>query len=133
MLTVKYNIQLKSIMERFFYHSSSNSDSLVISHIVLWIERKLDKLWATLAAARRSPQKGSDLEVLAKMAERKEQAGGNHPMWISPFPQHRAFPIERHGGNPELSPHVRKVALNHLEADAAAWEDWLEETKENGE
>jgi hypothetical protein len=95
--------------------------------------KKLDRLWAALAAARRSPQKASDLEALAKMAERKEQAGGKHPMWISPFLQHRAFPIERHGGNLDLSPHVRKVVLNHLEADAAAWEDRLEEANKDGE
>lgn len=57
-------------------------------------------------------------------------------MWLSTFPQHRAFPIERHGGNPDLSPHVRKVVLNHLEADAAAWEDLMlleERVGENGE
>lgn len=92
--------------------------------------KKLDKLWTALEAARRSPQKGSDLEALARMAGRTEQSGGNHPMWISAFPQHRAFPIERHGGNPNLSPHVRKVVLNHLEADAEAWEDNLAQ-KEN--
>ena len=95
--------------------------------------KKLDKLWAALQAARRSPQKASDLEALAKLAERKEQAGGNHPMWVSAFPEHRAFPIERHGGNPDLSPHVRKVVLNHLEADAAAWEDLIPQEHGNGE
>lgn len=97
--------------------------------------RKLDKLWAALAAARRSPQKGSDLEALAKMAGRTEQTGGKHPMWVSAFPQHRAFPIERHGGNPDLSPHVRKVVLNHLETDAEAWEERVmqeENANENG-
>jgi hypothetical protein len=98
--------------------------------------KKLDNLWATIRAARRSPQKASDLEALARMAERREYAGGNHPMWVSAFPRHRAFPIERHGGNPDLSPHVRKVVLNHLEADAAAWEEVLllqEGTNGNGE
>jgi hypothetical protein len=93
--------------------------------------KKLDRLWAALDAARRSPQKSGDLEALAKMAGRKEETGGNHPMWVSAFPQHRAFPIERHGGNPDLSPHVRKVVLNHLETDATAWEEQLE--AENGE
>lgn len=95
--------------------------------------KKLDKLWADIAAARRSPQKAGDLEVLAKLAGRKEVSGGNHPMWVSAFPRHRAFPIERHGGNPDLSPHVRKVVLNHLEADAAAWEEVLEAENENEE
>jgi hypothetical protein len=87
--------------------------------------KKLDRLWAAIGAARSSPQKASDLEALARMAERTERTGGNHPMWLSAFPQHRAFPIERHGGNRDLSLHVRKVILNHLEADAAAWEDLL--------
>lgn len=87
--------------------------------------KKLDKLWAAIAAARRAPQKGSDLEALSRLAERRLEPGGKHPMWLSAFPSHRAFPIERHGGNPDLSPQVRKVVLNHLEADAAAWEDLI--------
>jgi hypothetical protein len=98
--------------------------------------KKLNNLWAALKAARRSPQRASDLEALAKLAGRSEHAGGNHPMWVSAFPQHRAFPIERHGGNPDLSPHVRKVVLNHLEDDAAAWEDLIppeKTTDEDGE
>ncbi len=97
--------------------------------------KRLDKLCAAIEAARRSPQKADDLEALAKMAGRKQESGGNHPMWISAFPQHRAFPIERHGGNPDLSPHVRKVVLNHLETDAIAWEENLtanEKAKGNG-
>jgi len=93
--------------------------------------KKLDRLWAELRAARRSPQKAGDLEALARLAERTMEAGGKHPMWISAFPTHRAFPIERHGGNPDLSLHVRKVVLNHLETDATAWEDVLV-VRENG-
>jgi hypothetical protein len=56
-------------------------------------------------------------------------------MWKSPFPQHRPVPIERHGGNPDLSPRVRKVVLEHLEADATAWEEVLamEEENNNGD
>jgi hypothetical protein len=98
--------------------------------------KKLDTLWSAMAAARRTPQKASDLEALAKMAGRWEKAGGKHPMWVSAFPQHRAFPIERHGGNPDLSPHVRKVVLNCLETDAAAWEELVaanENANGNGE
>jgi hypothetical protein len=91
--------------------------------------KKLDNLWKSIAAARQRPQKGSDLEALARMAERKLRSGSNHPMCWSFFPRHRAFPIERHGGNPDLSPHVRKVVLTHLEADAAAFEDLLAATE----
>lgn len=55
-------------------------------------------------------------------------------MWKSAFPMHRAFPIERHGGNPALSPRVRKVVLENLEADAAAWEEVLAaEQDQNGD
>lgn len=87
--------------------------------------KKLDRLWGEIAAARRSPQKAGDLEALARLAERRPAPGGKHPMWLSAFPAHRAFPIEHHGGNPDLSHQVRKVVLNHLEADAAAWEDLI--------
>lgn len=57
-------------------------------------------------------------------------------MWLSAFQAHRPFPIGRHGGDPEVSPHVKKVVLGLLEADAAAWEDWrdaqgLDDTEEN--
>jgi hypothetical protein len=96
--------------------------------------KKLDKIWREIDAARRSPQKAAELESLARMCGRTVYAGGNHPMWQSPFPQHRAFPISRHGGNPEVHPRVRKVVLDHLEADAAAWEEFLDQTegKSNG-
>jgi hypothetical protein len=87
--------------------------------------KRLDKAWKAVKAAWRSPQKGSDLESLAVMCGRTVSAGGKHPMWKSAFPQHRAFPIERHGGNPDLSPRVRKVVLEHLEADLTAFEELL--------
>ncbi len=56
-------------------------------------------------------------------------------MWVSlMFPNHRPFPISSHGGNPVVHPHVRKVVLDHLEADAVAWEEFLEnhEREEQG-
>jgi hypothetical protein len=37
----------------------------------------------------------------------------------------RAFPIPRHGGDPTASFAVRDTVLDHLEMDAAAWEDQL--------
>ncbi len=79
-----------------------------------------------LETARRSPQKGDDLELLAKSAGRTEYAGGNHPMWQSHFPSHRPFPIPRHGGNSEVGNRVQKVVLDHLELDAIAWEEHLD-------
>jgi hypothetical protein len=97
------------------------------------MDRKtLDKLWAALEAARRSPQKGTDLEALAKMCGRRERAGSNHPTWVTDHFPHRPVPIARHGGNPVLFPHVKKVIVNALEADAAAWEDVLAREQHNG-
>jgi hypothetical protein len=87
--------------------------------------KKLDQIWRAIGNARRSPQKASDLEALARLCGRTVYAGGNHPMWKSIFPLHRPVPIERHGGNPDLHPRVRKIVLDHLEADAAAWEEIL--------
>jgi hypothetical protein len=89
--------------------------------------KKLDKLWKEIEAARRNPQKGDDLERLAVLAGRTLYAGGNHPMWQSHFSDHRPFPIPRHGGNHEVAPRVRKTVLDHLEIDAAAWEETIGE------
>lgn len=87
--------------------------------------KKLDQLWDLLQSARRKPQKGSELESLAKMAGRTEHAGGNHPIWKSYFPNHTPVPIPRHGGDKEVSPIVKKTVLNHLEIDAGAWEELI--------
>ena len=97
------------------------------------MDRKiLDRLWKELEAARRSPQTADDLEALAGTAERSIRTGGKHVMWVSPFP-HRPFPIPRHGKEP-VARHVRKVVLDALSADAAAWEEVLDriERKQNG-
>lgn len=95
--------------------------------------KKLDKIWREIQSARRSPQTGGALEALARMCGRTAYSGGKHPMWRSAFPQHRAFPIPCHGGNPTVSPRVRKVVLDHLEADAIAYEEILEiEDKHDG-
>jgi hypothetical protein len=93
--------------------------------------KRLNKLWQALEDARRSPQTAADLESLAKMAERSIRMG-KHVMWVSPFP-HRPFPIPRHGKEP-VAKHVRKVVLDALSADAAAWEEFLVQTeyKQNG-
>ena len=89
--------------------------------------KKLNRLQRDLRAARRAPQTEADLADLARRCGREVRSGSNHPMWISPmFPTHRPFPISRHGGNPIVAPHVRKVILSALEADLMAWEDKLE-------
>jgi hypothetical protein len=92
--------------------------------------KKLDKLWKLLEAARRSPQTADDLEALAKMCGRRLRPGGNHPVWVTDYFPHRPLPIERHGGNPAIPMHARKVILNGLEADAAAWEELLSQREE---
>lgn len=93
------------------------------------MQRKtLDKAWALLEVARRGKPTADDLETLAKMLGRRQRSGSNHPVWITDhFPQHRPLPIERHGGNPPIPPHAKKVIVDGLEADAAAWEDVLED------
>lgn len=93
--------------------------------------KKLDKLWQALSAARSSPQTADDLEHLASACGRELRKGGKHPMWITKWFLHRALPIPRHGGNPSVSPRVKKVILEGLEADAAAWEEHLLQS-ENG-
>lgn len=92
--------------------------------------RSLNKLHEALQAAWNSPQTESDLRKLAQSAGRRERPGGNHPMWVSDhFPSHRPVPIGRHGGNPTYPPYARKVVLEALELDAAAWEKRLAEEK----
>jgi hypothetical protein len=94
--------------------------------------KALDKLWSALEAARKSPQTAADLEALARMCGRRERVGGNHPIWITDHFAHRPLPIPRHGGNRNVAPYAKKVILNGLEADAAAWEDILTGGRRNG-
>ena len=96
------------------------------------MDRKaLARLWERLANARKSLQDASALESLALAAGRTPHPGGNHVMWQSPFPDHPAFPIGRHGG--KVGHHPQKVILNGLEADAAAWEEWLDAQEQEDE
>lgn len=89
--------------------------------------KKLKRIWQDIAAARRSLPKLSDLEDLARRCGRSHSTGGKHVMWKSDaFPEHRAFPIPRHGGGPTASYAVRDTVLDHLEADAVAWEELLD-------
>ena len=88
--------------------------------------KKLKKIWQSIEAGRKNLPKLADLEALAKKCGRQPYAGGKHVMWMSiPFPQHRAFPIPRHGGDPVAGYAVRDTVLDHLEADAAAWEELI--------
>jgi hypothetical protein len=95
------------------------------------MDRKaLDKAWTLLQAARRGNPTADNLEEIAKMLGRRRRSGGNHPLWVTDyFPQHRPLPIERHGGNPSIPQHAKKVIVNGLEADAAAWEEILEDAE----
>lgn len=95
------------------------------------MDRKtLDKAWELLRAARRGKPTAGDLEAIAKMLGRRARSGGNHPVWVTDhFPPHRPLPIERHGGSPPIPPHAKKVIVNGLEADAAAWEEVLEDAE----
>ena len=88
-------------------------------------QKGLDSLWEDLRAARRSPQTAGDLEALAMRCGREPRTGGKHVVWRTTLFPHRSFPIPRHKGH--VPPHVRKVVLNALEADAAAWESLMAE------
>jgi hypothetical protein len=88
--------------------------------------KKLARLWKGISDARRSLQDASKLESLAVMAERTTYSGSNHVMWQSSFQAHRPFPISRHGGGSKVGHRAQKVILDHLESDAAAWEEWLD-------
>ena len=97
--------------------------------------KKLDKLWRELGSAWNSPQTAGDLQRIARRAERRERVGGKHQsMWVTDHFAHRPFPIPTHG-NKDVSIGVRNVVLNALEADAAAWEDFLGDSEkvENGD
>jgi hypothetical protein len=87
--------------------------------------KKLDRLWSDLGAAWNSPQSSGELQSLAKSAGRRERTGGKHSVWVTDHFPHRPFPIPTHG-NKSVSIGVRKVVLDALENDAAAWEDALE-------
>jgi len=90
-------------------------------------KKTLLALRKALAEAKRKPQTASDLEALARACGRRSRAGGNHPIWISDrFPSHRPLPIGRHGGNPVVPPHAKKVILNGLEEDLEAWVEQVE-------
>ena len=89
--------------------------------------KKLNRIWRDIEAYRRNLPKLADLESLAKRCGRVPDPGGKHVLWKSAqFVRHRAFPIPRHGGNPVATYTVRDTVLDHLEADAVAWEDFLE-------
>lgn len=90
------------------------------------MDRKtLDKAWDLLEAARRGAPTADDLEAIAVMLGRRMRSGGKHPVWVTDYFPHRPLPIERHGGNPSIPRHARGVIVRGLEADATAWEEWL--------
>lgn len=88
--------------------------------------KKLAELRKAIEKARRSLQDASTLEDLAAMAGRVPRTNGKHPTWISSFSVNRPFPISRHGGNPKVGHRIQKQILDHLEADAAEWEELLD-------
>jgi hypothetical protein len=90
--------------------------------------KKLNKVWQAIDAYRRNLPKLSDLEALARLCGRAPYSGSKHVMWMSAaFPHHRAFPIPRHGRDPVASYGVRNTVLEHMEADAVAWEEVIEQ------
>ena len=90
--------------------------------------KKLAKIRADLAAARRKPQTQSDLAELAGRLGRMFRKGskGKEPTWVTHLPG--CYPLSiPHGKGRDLKPKTRNSVLNVLEDDAAAWEAHLEE------
>jgi hypothetical protein len=87
--------------------------------------KRLRQIWQKIAAAKRGRPSLSDLEDLARLCGRRPYAGGKHVMWVNADFPGRHFPIPRHGGDPTASFTVRDAVLEHLELDAAAWEERL--------
>ena len=93
---------------------------------------KLTKIQERITQARRSPQKASDLEKLAKQLGRSLFNRGKEPTWVSvDFPHLRPLTIPRHGSK-DVSPFVKKTVLNQLELDISAWEEICNEDHEDG-
>jgi hypothetical protein len=63
--------------------------------------------------------------VRAEIARRRKPSSV-----VTDYFPHRPLPIERHGGNPSIPMHARKVIVNGLEADAAAWEELLSQREQ---
>jgi hypothetical protein len=92
--------------------------------------KSLDNLREELARLRRSPQKATALEGLARRLGRKLSDRGKHPTWVSTsFPHLRPVSIPRHGGR-DLPPGTRKNILDFLEEDLLAWEEGLQSEHE---
>ena len=86
---------------------------------------KLDKLRLELTKLRRSPQKASALEGMAKKLGRKISKRGKEPVWVNQdlagvYP----LAIPHHGGR-DLSPGVQRNVLDILEGDIAALEEQI--------
>jgi hypothetical protein len=93
--------------------------------------KKLDKLKRELAELRRSPQRATALERLAKGLGRKLVKRGKHPMWESAeFTSLFPLAIPHHGGR-DLAPGTKRSILDQLEDDVLAWEARLEDDEED--
>ena len=88
--------------------------------------RKLGKLRSRLAAMRRSPQRATALESLARQLGRQRAKRGKEPMWegkdLGLFP----LAIPHHGGQ-DLAVGTKNRILDQLEEDILAWEERLSE------
>jgi hypothetical protein len=94
--------------------------------------KKLDRLWQDVEAARRKPHRSGDLDDLARRCGRELRTGGKHPVWVCTEFPHRPFPVPRHG-NRDISPGVKNVVLDLIEADLAAWEERIQKAEQKRE
>jgi hypothetical protein len=87
--------------------------------------RRLERLQRDWERMRRSQQRASDLEGLAKRLGRALVNRGKHPMWeSSEFDDLRPLSIPHHGGR-DLPKGTRNSILDQLEEDLIHWEERL--------
>jgi hypothetical protein len=95
--------------------------------------KKLDKIKREIAAFRRSPQKATALERLARQLGRKKVKRGKEPVWENQELT-ELYPLAiPHHGTRDLSIGTQRSILDALEDDVLAWEERLtdEEYEEN--
>ena len=95
--------------------------------------KKLGQIRGEIEAARRKPQKQSDLARIAERLGRKRYTKrGKEPIWVSPHKGSMPLSIPYSKGR-DLAPGTRNSVLNQLEEDVLVWEEVLAERRDDTE
>lgn len=98
---------------------------LLVSLMILWIARRLERIRREAETLRRSQPKSRELQRLAVRLGRKKVDRGKHPMYESEaFPHLRPLSIPNHKGR-DLPSGTKNSILNQLEDDLDAWDEAL--------